>query len=1144
MSISNNSNEANDGQKQQNNTQQPSPDSGQGTQSAKNEEVMNLLIENLKKRRNPQYGHPVTTKINSPNQPQQFNSRPPPATGHQPSIPFQVVGPMVATCQPPPVNQPPPDEPDDKLVNENPDSGSPKRILIDKFDDYIKSKMNAETDADVRFPLDKLAKLDDMINKPRWIVPVLPKHELETLVIASIDLAKQGFDLTYEPCQRFYREGLTISFTKILCDDAVTCWKPEIHKCIFRNCKRLIELCALKLQNDDDCLITILELLAIVFNPNNKFHSHNANETAFPAEFLDDDGNNNNDADDENADEENEIARLKNDLERNKECVYATSKCADTPKLWLCELIEDFGTLGGFDKVKAHFDHNAKAGTLTVALVSALIRPFGLCHEYLSEQTVTSYFLEMIEEVPKFLESLSDSELKKESKSENKNDQITGIIKALKNLATRLDEPKEHLEQLEILRLKNILKLLKISSFNGKMNALNEINKVIGSVDIYPHIVPLVNQVNHLSSLSEERCLNSTRVAEWIKENQVLQIVLKDSLHQPQYVEKLEKIIRFIIKEKQLSLQDLDDLWAAQCGKHEAIVKNMHDLLAKLAWDFTPEQLDHLFECFQNSWTTASKKQREKLLELIRTLAEDDKDGLMAHKVLSLLWSLAHSNDLPTEIMDQALAAHIKILDYSCCQDRDTQKSDWLDRCILELTRENSDPNWVIPALKQIREICCLYFSSNVQSIHQRMNNNLMSRNEVLNRLEQNHKLVEIVSRNLQEFIEKARVLSEANPNLDPNRIYGNNRYSHVQEVKERLGFLRFLLKEGRLWLCEPQAIQIWNCLVQRSVYKEDREEAFSWFSQLMADEPDLDPEFLRRFFENQILKLDPILLTESGIECFDKFFKVVNLRENKLIYHNSQFFTKDLGLIGLDYLTRIVLSGIDEVSDAAIELLKAIYSNLSNCLQNNKLAIIEEFILSSMERLKAFYDTILILEKSSESLDEKQLELVKMSRFLKLLYQYLQQCDLNYSNERIYLPFNVSFRGKNITILIRLQNQNRNIDDVVIETHSNETLANIKKQYLNKLKMLNTNMQVEFFYPNGEHLDRDINRDKKLVSHLTTKDHFLLTAKVSKSNFNPMNEQESVFPQSNSSLDNVNQYRLENGLSEENEKCLPSVVS
>ena len=67
----------------------------------------------------------------------------------------------------------------------------------------------------------------------------------------------------------------------------------------------------------------------------------------------------------------------------------------------------------------------------------------------------------------------------------------------------------------------------------------------------------------------------------------------------PQYVEKLDKLVRFCIKERVLSVEDLDRIWAAQDGKHEIIVKNIHDLLVKLAWDFSPEQLDHLFGCFQ-----------------------------------------------------------------------------------------------------------------------------------------------------------------------------------------------------------------------------------------------------------------------------------------------------------------------------------------------------------------------------------------------------------------------------------------------------------------------------------------------------------------------------------------------------------------
>ena len=50
-----------------------------------------------------------------------------------------------------------------------------------------------------------------------------------------------------------------------------------------------------------------------------------------------------------------------------------------------------------------------------------------------------------------------------------------------------------------------------------------------------------------------------------------------------------------------LSLEDLDRIWSSQDGKHEIIVKNIHDMLVKLAWDFSPEQLEHLFGCFQVS---------------------------------------------------------------------------------------------------------------------------------------------------------------------------------------------------------------------------------------------------------------------------------------------------------------------------------------------------------------------------------------------------------------------------------------------------------------------------------------------------------------------------------------------------------------
>jgi hypothetical protein len=37
---------------------------------------------------------------------------------------------------------------------------------------------------------------------------------------------------------------------------------------------------------------------------------------------------------------------------------------------------------------------------------------------------------------------------------------------------------------------------------------------------------------------------------------------------------------------------------------------------------------------------------------------------------------------------------------------RDQQKNRWLDQCVEEL---RTNDQWVLPALKQIKDICCLY---------------------------------------------------------------------------------------------------------------------------------------------------------------------------------------------------------------------------------------------------------------------------------------------------------------------------------------------------------------------------------------------------------------------------------------------------
>ena len=91
-----------------------------------------------------------------------------------------------------------------------------------------------------------------------------------------------------------------------------------------------------------------------------------------------------------------------------------------------------------------------------------------------------------------------------------------------------------------------------------------------------------------------------------------------------------------------------------------------------------------------------------------------------------------------------------------------------------------------------------------------------------------------------------------------------------------------------------------WSCLAYKRCHASAR------YSKLMGDEPDLDPDINKDFFENNVLQLEPSLLTENGMKCFERFFKAVNCREGKLVAKRRAYMMDDLELIGLDYLWRV----------------------------------------------------------------------------------------------------------------------------------------------------------------------------------------------------------------------------------------------
>lgn len=109
--------------------------------------------------------------------------------------------------------------------------------------------------------------------------------------------------------------------------------------------------------------------------------------------------------------------------------------------------------------------------------------------------------------------------------------------------------------------------------------------------------------------------------------------------------------------------------------------------------------------------------------------------------------------------------------------------------------------------------------------------------------------------------------------------------------------------------------------------------------------------------------------------------------------------------MISLFSMIQVVLLSPDEVANKAIILLKDIYTNLGPRLQQNQVEIHDDFIQSCVDRLKALYDTVSVLEKDKDSTNRVMQETTRMVRVLTVLREYVAECDEAYTEERSILP-------------------------------------------------------------------------------------------------------------------------------------------
>ncbi|KAG8589764.1 hypothetical protein GDO81_006516 [Engystomops pustulosus] len=161
------------------------------------------------------------------------------------------------------------------------------------------------------------------------------------------------------------------------------------------------------------------------------------------------------------------------------------------------------------------------------------------------------------------------------------------------------------------------------------------------------------------------------------------------------------------------------------------------------------------------------------------------------------------------------------------------------------------------------------------------------------------------------------------------------------------------------------------------------------------------------------------------------------------------------------------------------------------------------------------------------------------MVRVLTVLKEYINECDSDYHEERTILPMSRAFRGKHITLVVRFPNQGRQVEDLDIWSHTNDTIGSVRRCILNRIKANSAHTKVELFI-GGELVDPS--EDRKLIGQLNLKDKTLITAKLTQISSNMPSSPDSSSDSSTGSPGNHGNH-YSDGPNPEVESCLPGVI-
>ncbi|KAM3727860.1 putative ubiquitin carboxyl-terminal hydrolase FAF-X [Dirofilaria immitis] len=883
----------------------------------------------------------------------------------------------------------------------------------------IASERPKEWEDFTELPSGMLTRLFDQLHRPRWVVPVLPNQELEGLMEVAIVLIKRGTDKTSKFFEGFLEKGLQVAFDKLMNDEAMKDWKIEIHRFIWLNVARFLIMFTEKMQQTlkaEDFHPAYWKILQYAMSSNSRFHMQNFGRKA---DFL-------------------QMEFDPHELMRYTSINAVEEVYQRVLQLWLLLLLSYFGKIGGFTLMKNFLEKNVNEATKITDFIDWL-RPFASCSLLLKPAIITETFGPTIQMAITRLEHMDDRELKCETvKGDLSESPYVELAKVLQSLLLVNPEMIHLGRQMQFFSLRYILRVLQVAPFAGRIAALEELHVVLHNAASEFRQQELVISMNDLT--------------EWLRKQRLIEILVRDNLHHPAYCERLERVFRVLLERNAITIDDMDILWNVQREKHDVIQRNVHDLIAKLVNGLNNVLQKHLFERMKESWTESSSRQRTLLLDLIRRIGVDFSsltEKELTIKSLSLLWDLFHDERLPVEMIDAALEAHFNVLESAVPAEE--LRRHYIERCIDELLL---DSVFVLPALKHMQRLMTLMPECDYST------GRTITRAEYIATVQQDTELCSRLSKNVALYMEKVRNAVNERPHVyaaveDAGILVFVGRYTHSDNLRIRLSFLHFLLSDGQLWLMTPQANELWDALIVRSVFEYERIYGFQLFGT-MQDQEDIDPKALDQLFTSRILKLPVEMLNEEGFSCFKTFWTAINKKHSKLFQPTegmSHYLMCDFDLEGMDYLWEIMLQARGEVSHLAVSLWVEILANPHTPVISDFAYLIETVVNKCFVMLKTKHDDLI---KGDNSDDKKIKILDRMSRILTALNSYICAFDDDYyMPERCQQPLRKAGLGRCFVLPIVFPASVIHEEDHGIPVHSTMQLSALKLKIDDQLRYM-----------------------------------------------------------------------------------------